>query len=83
MSIYHELLGVSAPTVIGKIELPKHISKNPCTCDDCGDIVNDSCGDPRVCITTHYNDDSKEFRYVCQYCADEQFGDHSPHSIFG
>jgi len=67
--------------VIGKIVLPEN--KNTfISCDDCGCLVNDSCGDPRHLVTTEYSDGKKEERMICDVCADEQFGDHEPCSIF-
>lgn len=72
--------------VVGKIILPDAPKKHKCTCDDCGCDVNDSWGDSRVRISTFSSRDAKEpsaVRWVCESCADEQFGDSSPHSIFG
>jgi hypothetical protein len=84
MSIYHEILGVPAPPkVIGMITLPDAPQKHKCICDDCGDVLNDSCGDPRNRVTTKWNDGRFEERWICDVCADEQFGDSSPYSIFG
>jgi hypothetical protein len=72
------------PKVLGKIELPAPV-KYKCTCDDCDCDVDDSWGDPRVRISIFNSKDDKEpsaVRWVCESCADEQFGDHSPNSIF-
>lgn len=69
--------------VIGKIVLPDAPQKHKCVCHDCGDVLDDSCGDPRSRVTTEWKDGRKEERWICDYCADEQFGDHSPYSIFG
>jgi len=71
--------------VIGKISLPDAPKKHKCICDDCGSVLNDSLGDPRVKISTYASKDAVEpiaVRWVCDYCADEQFGDYSPKSIF-
>jgi hypothetical protein len=70
------------PKVIGKITLPDAPKKHKCVCDDCGCLVNNSCGDPRHLVTTDYGDGRKEERMICDVCADEQFGDHEPCSIF-
>jgi len=71
--------------VIGKITLPDAPKKHKCVCDDCGDVLNDSFGDPRVRVSTYDSMETKEpssVRWVCEVCADDQFGDHSPSSIF-
>lgn len=69
--------------VIGKISLDDGTPKTKCICDDCKEVVNDSFGDPRNRVTTEWSDGRFEERWICDCCADEQFGDHSPHSIFG
>jgi transcription initiation factor TFIIIB Brf1 subunit/transcription initiation factor TFIIB len=72
-SIYHQLLGVPFPT------------KEECICGDCKCNVDDRFGDPRVKIMTFDSIDAKQptsVKLICKYCADEQFGDHSPNSIF-
>ena len=73
------------PKVIGKITLPDAPQKHKCVCDECCDVLNDSNGDPRVKVSRYDSMDSKEpssVRWICDVCADEQFGDHSPSSIF-
>jgi hypothetical protein len=68
--------------IIGKITLPDAPKKHKCVCDDCKDVLDDSCGDPRNRVTTKWNDGRFEERWICDVCADEQFGDHSSSSIF-
>jgi hypothetical protein len=73
--------------VIGKIDLIEDSKpKCKCTCDDCHAVLNDSFGDPRVKISTYsskYSTKPDSVRLVCEQCADEQFGDNQPYSIFG
>jgi transcription initiation factor TFIIIB Brf1 subunit/transcription initiation factor TFIIB len=76
----------SLPKVIGYVHIPDAPKKHKCTCDDCGCQLDDSCGDPRVEVKRFDSKDAKEpssVRWICEYCADEQFGDHEPNSIFG
>ena len=73
---------LQGPKVIGKISLPLGSPSRKCTCDECGDVLNDSCGDPRVRVSRYDSMDSTSVRWICDVCADEQFGDHSSHSIF-
>lgn len=68
------------PKVIGKIILPDAPKKHKCICDDCGSVLDDYCGDPRVRVTRVYSDNVREERWICEVCADELFGDHSPSS---
>ena len=71
--------------VLGKIILPDAPVKYKCICADCGNYLNDSFGDPRVKISTFDSMDAKEpsaVRWVCEWCADELFEDHSPSSVF-
>lgn len=70
--------------VVGKIILPDAPKKHKCTCDDCKNVLDDSWGDPRNRVTTEWNDGRREERWICDYCADEQFGDldNEPCSIF-
>lgn len=61
-------------------------NNNNCICDECGNHVNDSFGDPRVKVYRYDFKDSKEpssFRMICQDCEYDLFTDHEPHSIFG
>ena len=65
--------------------LPDAPKKHKCICDDCGDVLDDSFGDPRVEIKTFDSRDAKEpssIRWICEWCADQRFGDHSPINIF-
>ena len=67
----------SLPKVVGHIKLP---------CDDCGCEVDDRFGDPRIEVRTYdskWSEKPVSTRRICEWCADEQFGDHSPSSIFG
>jgi len=76
----HEL-----PKVVGYIQIPDAPKKHKCVCHDCGNELNDRFGDPRVKIETFNSKDAKypsSVRWICENCADEQFGDHSPNSIF-
>lgn len=69
--------------VIGKITLPDAPKKHKCVCHDCGDVLDDSCGDPRHLVTTaEWTDGRKEERMICDVCADELFGDYEPSSMF-
>lgn len=71
--------------VLGSIALPLKSIKTKCLCDDCGCEVNDSFGNPRIEIKTFDSKTSKEpssVRWICESCADQQFGDHSSSSIF-
>jgi hypothetical protein len=71
--------------IIGKITLPDAPVKHKCVCDDCGDVLNDSCGDPRHKVSTYsdkYAVNPTAVRWICDICADEQFGDYEPYSIF-
>ena len=61
-------------------------NNNNCICDECGNHVDDSWGDPRVKVYRYDFKDSKEpssFRMICQDCKYDLFTDHEPHSIFG
>jgi hypothetical protein len=86
MSIYHEILGVPAPPkVVGRIALPDAPQKHKCTCDECGCEVDDRFGDPRIKVEYFDSMDAKNpssIRMICEWCANEQFGDDSPNSIF-
>ena len=68
--------------VIGKIILPDAPKKHKCICDDCGDVLNDSCGDPRHKVVTSWTDGRKEEKMICDVCVDEQFPDLEPRNIF-
>jgi len=71
--------------LIGRITIPDAPIKHKCTCDECGWEVPDGWGDSRVKIETYDSIHATEpiaVRMVCDSCADEQFGDHSPSSIF-
>ncbi len=77
--------------VLGKITLPIQKvkkAKTKCLCDDCGCELNDSCGDPRIKVSTFDSKDAKDpkdpssVRWICDWCSDELFGDRSPSSIF-
>jgi hypothetical protein len=70
------------PKVIGMVTIPDAPKKHKCICDDCKDVLDDSFGDPRNRVTTEWNDGRFEERWICDVCADEQFGDHEPYSIF-
>lgn len=70
------------PKVIGHITLPDAPIKHKCVCDDCKDVLDDSCGDPRVRITSHYADGSKSERFICPNCDFMQYQDHEPINIF-
>ena len=71
------------PKVIGKITLPDAPKKHKCVCDDCGNELNDSWGDTRVKISTHYPDGTKEERLICADCEFVQYGcNDEPRSIF-
>lgn len=71
------------PKVIGHITLPDAPVKHKCVCDDCGNDVDDSFGDPRVRITTHYADGSKSERFICPNCEFMEYGDNlEPRNIF-
>jgi|WetSurSiteA1Bulk_404760.scaffolds.fasta_scaffold06899_2 hypothetical protein len=73
----------SNPKVVGHVVLPDAPQKHKCTCDDCGNELNDSWGDPRVRVVSHYADGSKDERFICPNCEFEQYGDNSePKSIF-
>ena len=76
----HEL-----PKVVGYIEIPDVPKKHKCVCDDCGSVLDDRCGDPRVIVKTFDSKDDKNpssIEWICEICADERFEDHSPSSIF-
>ena len=71
--------------VVGHVVLPDAPQKHKCVCDDCGDVLDDSFGDPRHKISTYDTKDAKEpssVRWICYSCVDQKFGDHSPYSIF-
>lgn len=70
--------------VVGRIDVPNTTSKHVCTCDYCGNDVDDSWGDPRTKVTRTYSDGTEEIRYICSNCEFEEFGalDESPRSIF-
>jgi len=70
--------------VVGWIDVPNTTSKYVCTCDYCGNDVDDSWGDPRTKVTRTYSDGTEEIRYICSNCEFEEFGalDESPRSIF-
>jgi predicted RNA-binding Zn-ribbon protein involved in translation (DUF1610 family) len=68
--------------VIARIHIPDDYNSK-CTCDECGNELNDYWGDPRVRVVTHYADGSKNERFICPNCEFEQYGDNSePKSIF-
>lgn len=80
--------------VLDKIDLSQFdkLSKVD-TCDSCGDVVNNNFGETRTivkCTNTSIDDNGNIIddniitnKMYCSYCIDEQFGDNSPHSIFG
>jgi hypothetical protein len=72
------------PKVVGHIELSDAPKKHKCICDDCGNELNDSWGDPRVRVVSHYADGSKDERFICPNCEFDTFGDinNGPRSIF-
>ena len=77
--------GIQGPLVVGYISIPYAPQKHKCVCDDCGNDVDDSFGDPRVKIETFNSKSAKEpssVRWICKWCEDMLFGDHSPSSIF-
>jgi len=63
----------SLPKVIGKIDIPDDY-KSKCTCDDCGCVLNDNYGDPRVQVVMRHNDGSTDEKWICELCVDEIFG---------
>lgn len=74
------------PKVVGYITLPDAPKKHKCICDECGWEVPDGWGDTRVEVKSYdsiYATEPVLIRMICEACADEQFGDHSPSSIFG
>ena len=74
------------PKVVGHIELSDAPKKHKCICDECGWEVPDGWGDPRVKIEIYdsrYATEPREVIMICEWCANEQFVDHEPHSIFG
>jgi hypothetical protein len=76
----------SLPKVVGYIMLPDAPKKHKCTCDDCGDVLDDSFGDPRVEVKTFDSRDAKRpsaIRMLCECCVYDLFYDSEPHSIFG
>lgn len=56
------------PKVIGKIILPDAPKKHKCICDDCGDVLDDSCGDPRHNVVISWTDGRKEEKMICDVC---------------
>ena len=72
------------PKVVGKITLPDAPQKHKCVCDDCGNEVNDSFGDPRVSVRRVYSDGTEENRMICPDCEFDIFQDtyDEPKSIF-
>jgi hypothetical protein len=72
------------PKVVGKITLPDAPQKHKCVCDDCGNEVNDSFGDPRVSVRRVYSDGTQENRMICPDCEFDIFQDtyDEPKSIF-
>jgi hypothetical protein len=59
--------------VIGKIHIPDDYNSK-CTCDDCGRVLNDNYGDPRVQVVIYNNDGSTSQKWICELCVDEIFG---------
>jgi hypothetical protein len=82
VNIHHHVN--SNPKVVGHIVLPDAPKKHKCVCDDCGNEVDDSFGDPRVRVTTNYADGSRSERFICANCEFDQWdcNDVEPHSIF-
>lgn len=73
--------------IIGRIEIPDAPKEHKCICDDCGEVLDDSCGDPRIQVVTYESWDAKEpssIKWVCNSCSciDDLFGNHEPRSIF-
>ena len=71
--------------VVGWIDVPNTTSKHVCTCDYCGNDVDDSWGDTRTKVTRTYSDGTEEIRYICPDCEFEMYGnlDNEPRYIFG
>jgi len=74
----------SLPKVVGKIVLPDVPQKHKCICDECGNEVNDSFGDPRISVKRVYSDGSTEERMICPDCEFDIFQDtyNEPRTIF-
>ena len=62
-------------------------NNNNCICDECGDYLDDSFGDPRVKILNYKSKDAIEptsIDWICEYCVDVLFNNsREPRSIFG
>ena len=71
--------------VVGYVDISDAPQKHKCTCDECGNDVNDSWGDPRTKVTRIYSDGTEEIRRICPDCEFEMYGnlDNEPRSIFG
>lgn len=71
--------------VIGYVDISDAPKKHKCTCDECGNDVDDSWGDPRTKVTRTYSNGTEEIRYICPDCEFDIFGnlDNEPRSIFG
>lgn len=71
--------------VIAKIHIPDDYNSK-CTCDECGWEVPYGCSDSRVKVEIYDSINATEpvdVRMICEWCADEQFTNSEPHSIFG
>lgn len=66
--------------IIGKIEIPEPKTKEKCTCDYCKSVLNDSCGDPRVRVTTKYANGKVDVKHICEAC--NQLDMEEPGNIF-
>ena len=71
------------PKVLGKIHIPDNYQTNKCICDECGNELDDSWGDPRVRVKRVHPDGKGEIIMICHDCDFEMFWNNpEPDNIF-
>lgn len=63
------------PQVLAIISIPDTYTNSKCVCDECGNELDDSWGDPRIRVEKVHPDGREETKMICLNCDYEMFKD--------